>query len=74
MKVKNIVFFSNGNTCVFDENGEQIPQLQESWFRLFIELLRCDDIDFKNAEIIMPDNRKANILELENDDWNWEIN
>jgi hypothetical protein len=30
-KVKSVIIFDNGNLAVFDRNGEQMPELQESW-------------------------------------------
>jgi len=73
MKIKSVVFFPNGNSIVFDKDGEQISELQKSWFRLFIKHLDKHKADYENAEILMPDGRKANIINFEGG-WNWEIN
>ena len=67
-----IIFFSNGNVIAFDENGQQIPYLQCSWLRIYIEYMIQrrrqygeDDIhDIENTEFIMPD---GNIMIAEND-------
>ena len=72
MKVKNIMFFANGNSTVFDENGEQIGELQKSWFKLFIKHLDENNADYDEAEILMPDGKKAEIIRFVND-WNWSI-
>jgi hypothetical protein len=67
--INTIIFFPNGNTAVFDENGEQMPELQKSWFRLFINSLGECDLD--NTEIIMPDRLRVEIIKLENNEFNW---
>lgn len=30
-EIKKIMLFANGNTAVFDKNGQQVADLQKSW-------------------------------------------
>ncbi len=46
-KVRNVMIFSNGVIAVFDESGQQVPKLQNSW--LDFQALR------KLAEVIVKD-------------------
>ncbi len=34
MNVKTVYLFANGNVAVFDQNGQQIPKLQGSIFKV----------------------------------------
>jgi len=66
-----VIFFNNGNTGCFDEKGEQIPELQQSWFRLYIKFLKKKGI--KNIDKIgftMPNGDNARYLSKDD---NWEI-
>ena len=40
MVIRNILFFSNGNTAAFNKNGEQIPELQYPWIKLYFDFLK----------------------------------
>lgn len=55
MKIKEIFLFDNGNTAVFDENGKQIPKLQENIFvQIFKKAKRIKiEID-ENVKIKTP--------------------
>jgi len=56
-KIKKVFFFSNGNTGTFDEQGIQIPELQESWFRLYIKFLKetgYTDNELNKIDFIFP--------------------
>ena len=71
MVIRNILFFSNGNTAAFNKNGEQIPELQYPWIKLYFDFLKSkgiEDIHFIQFEL--PNGRKAKYLP-EYD--NWEI-
>jgi len=39
-KIKNVMISDNGNIAVFDNNGQQIPELQQSWFLMIIKLFK----------------------------------
>lgn len=45
MEIKNIMFMANGNTAAFDHDGQQVPQLQESWLRLYVRFLEQQGVD-----------------------------
>jgi len=83
-KIAEVMFFPNGNTAVFDQEGEQIPELQSPWLRVAIEAIgdlsytvagkRGVDgqIDWDKVKILLPDGRKAKIFETD-EGWNWSI-
>jgi len=48
--IKEIIFMSTGLTAVFDQNGQQIAELQESWFRLYLDFLKEKGISGKQIE------------------------
>lgn len=52
---KKIMFMSNGNTIVFDEQGEQIPALQKSWFRSYVADMLLFGYDPKEFTFLVPD-------------------
>lgn len=45
MTVKSVILFSNGNTAVFDVNGEQMGELQKGWLELWCEFMESKGID-----------------------------
>jgi hypothetical protein len=67
----NIYFFPNGNTAVFNEEGEQVPALQESWILLYVKHLEAAGIDPTQCEVMMPDGYRARIFRTE-EGYNWE--
>lgn len=70
-KIKTIIFFNNGNTAVFGENRQQIPDLQKSWLLMFIEFLQSRGIKVEKVdEIMLPDCRRAKYLKKYH---NWKI-
>ncbi len=66
-----VFFFPNGNTAVCS-NGEQVPELQESWFRRYVALLEESGVDIENCEFNMPDGAKATIVRHD-EGWNWRM-
>jgi hypothetical protein len=70
--VKKVVFFPNGQTAVFDEQGQQMPELQRSWLKLFADFLDDHDEDPTEFEFTMPDGRVVKVLETESG-WNWTV-
>ena len=75
MKIKKIMFFANGNTAAFDENGQQIPSVQYGWFPLFIEHLQNDlgyslD-DLCDVDIQLPHGDHAILFKTQNG-FNWK--
>jgi hypothetical protein len=57
-----VLFFSNGNTGVFDEHGQQIPDLQRAWFELFVQFLAAHGHDPATVEFTMPRGERARWL------------
>lgn len=67
-----VIFFPNGNTVVF-KGGEQVPDLQESWFRLYVGMVAAYGLDPTQIEFVMPDARRAEVVETEEGGFNWRI-
>lgn len=68
-----VIFFDNGNTAVFDEQGNQVPEMQESWLRLFLDYLEAEHReDPVELEITMPGGKRAKVFRTPNG-LNWEI-
>ena len=62
---KKIFFFPGGTTAVCDEEN-QIPELQKSWFLLFVEFLQSKGVKVEDVEEIwLPDRTKAEYLREE---------
>ena len=75
----SVFFFANGNTavCTQDPNsaggGEQVPELQESWLRVFAQHLESKiGVDIYNCDYYLPDGKTANLV-LTDSGWNWRI-
>jgi hypothetical protein len=49
--IKSIRFFSNGNVAVFDEIGQQIPELQANIFEMFCERAERLGYDVTTAQV-----------------------
>jgi len=47
MKVKEVYIFTNGLTVVFDENGNQVPELQQGNIFDMRKILESSDKDTK---------------------------
>ncbi|PCJ55977.1 MAG: hypothetical protein COA79_20420 [Planctomycetota bacterium] len=57
-----ILFFANGNTAVFDKNGEQIGELQEAWDKMYVQFLGAQGFtpeQLAGIQFTMPDRRRA---------------
>lgn len=65
-------FFNNGNTMFFNDKGEQVPELQQSWFLMYIKFLVKQGIDPINVEYEMPDGQKPEPFKTE-DSYNWRF-
>lgn len=67
-KVVEVLFLSNGNTAVF-ENHEQVPELQKSWYKMFVKFLEENDVDVIGSTFSFPDFngwREAKLIKTEN--------
>lgn len=70
-QVKHVLFFPNGNSAVLDEEGQQIPELQKSWFLMFVEFLQSKGVKVEDIEEIKLPNGK--VAEYLKDYHNWRI-
>ena len=71
MAIKHIMLFPNGMTAVFDENGQQVPELQQPWFRIYLEHLEEHDLDLEDVTFTMPDGSQAKPY-LADDQYLWK--
>lgn len=76
MKATTVYFFPTGVTACCDERGQQIPELQESWFMMWLDLMikkgfNPDDL----REINLPSGR-VRLIKYTDDDgktkYNWQ--
>lgn len=67
-----VYHFQNGNTMVLDSSGEQIPPLQESWFRLYLKFLESQGIDPEQVEhFVMPSGELVKPFKTQTR-WSWK--
>ena len=67
-----IFFFADGNTVACDSEGQQIPELQRSWFSLYLEFLESKGVDVLKPEYYMPVRFIAKPFKID-DGYNWSI-
>ena len=67
-----VMFFPNGNTAAF-KNGQQVPDLQEPWLLLYVQLLAAVEIDPTEVEFTMPDRSHARVFERDDGGYNWRF-
>jgi len=74
-RIKTVYFFANGNTLVFDQLGQQIPQVQESWLLKYLEWLNLQPemigTTLEDLEIIIPGGT-AKVFKT-SQGYNWKI-
>lgn len=74
---KSVTFFPNGNVAAFDQNENQIGELQESLYSLYFKFLESKGIDpTKIGEIAIFINNTWRYLKpfkTEKGDWNYNI-
>lgn len=70
--MKRILFFGNGITAAFDEDGAQISTLQEPWLGKYLEFLEASGEDVTTFEFTMPNGYTAKPYRTESG-WNWQI-
>jgi len=61
-KPDKVIFLENGNTFVADESGEQIPELQVSWLKLYKEFLQKNNVDPSEVKFILPGKQTEKLL------------
>ena len=71
---KSITIYSNGNTLIFDNNGEQMGELQQSTDNLFFEFLELKGIDptkiSKIKKVVNGKNKVVKPFKTSYGDWN----
>uniref|UniRef100_A0A6M3LFS7 Uncharacterized protein n=1 Tax=viral metagenome TaxID=1070528 RepID=A0A6M3LFS7_9ZZZZ len=68
-----IMFFTNGNTATFDDEGKQITDMQTPWIVLYFEYLEGKGIDPAKCRFSLPDGGYAEPFKTDDDTWNWRI-
>ncbi len=59
-----IMFFNNGNTVAFDDDGAQIPDLQDPWIIVFAEHLKSKGVDPTKIRYGMQDCEEATVFQV----------
>ena len=67
-----VMFFNNGNTAFFSEEGEQLAELQKSWFIFYINFLVEKGIDPTKGAYTFPNGKAAKVFKTE-DGYNWSF-
>ena len=68
-----VFFFDNGNTAVFDENGDQMSDLQRSYIVMFAEFLKTKGFDPTKISYLLPNDKKAQLFSIKGDTYNWRF-
>ena len=66
----DVMFFDNGNTAVF--NDGQVPELQQSWLRLYVSFLQEHGIDPEDCKFSMPGAEPV-FAKWDNESNNWSL-
>ena len=66
-----VIFLENGNTMCFDNDGQQIPKLQPSWFLLYIDKLIKNKIDPTTVQFTIC-GKPASVFKT-GDGYNWQF-
>jgi len=72
MTRKQVIFYPNGTTMFFDEHGQQVPLLQESWLILALRHLQEQGVDVTNLAVEMPGGGIARAFFTTGGRLNWE--
>jgi len=72
MKITNVMFFPNGNTAAFDEEGKQVPVLQQSWLELFLKLMVFEGYDPADTIFMLPTGVEGKMVKSKAGEWYWE--
>jgi len=67
-----IMFFPNGVTAAF-RDGQQVAELQEPWFLLYVGMMTACGIDPCDVEFTMPDAARAKVFEKPDGGYGWEF-
>lgn len=73
--IQSVFFFPNGNAAVFDENGQQMPELQQSWLIVFLGWLQTQSGQPMDTikEIVLPNGDLAKPFKTSEGSWNWDV-
>lgn len=66
-----VIFFANGNTACLGETG-QVPILQKSWMKLYLEFLETQGVNPEDITFKFPNGGVAKAIRIEGG-WNWEF-
>lgn len=65
-----VMLMPNGGTAVFDEKGQQVPNLQVSWLVLYVRFLRTQGVDPEDCDIELLGMRHARWNNITD---NWKV-
>jgi len=68
-----VTFFANGMTMAFNRHGKQMPKLQESWFLLFLEVVKSEGFRPEDVDFELPNGTKAEAFSIGNGGYNWRV-
>lgn len=76
-KITSVYFFPSGNTACFNSKGEQVGELQESWFLMWVKHAESLGYDVSNLNEIHLPSGMAKLLKFNNEDgtefYNWQM-
>lgn len=70
------MLFSNGNTAVFDDQDQQVGELQKGWLNIWCEWMESKGVDVSEVKDIttIVNGRKVNLFPYKTENgWNVEI-
>ncbi len=70
---RTVLFFSNGNSAVFDADDRQMPELQEPWILLFAKFLESKGVDPLSVEYKLQGERTAVLFKTSDGSLSWRI-
>ena len=70
--LKQVMFFDNGNTAIFD-GEEQMVDLQKSWLRIFFEYMVDKGYNPEEFDYILPTGLKASPFKTGDGSYGWRI-
>jgi hypothetical protein len=69
--MKKVLFFNSGSSAVFDEDGNQMPELQKPYILMFAHMLELRGIDPIEVEFTLPSGEKARVFNTP-EGYNWK--
>jgi hypothetical protein len=75
MRIKSVNFFPNGVAVVFDEDGQQVAEIQkQGWLEVYLAYLKECGADLDGCKFFMPDGKKVKLLKrTDGSGYKWEI-